>query len=219
MDRTDNGPVGRRQLLEGTTLEHELLPAWLVELGSEAELLVEMNDLVDRLLLRDRRKRWRLADKVRAPCPSSSSARRSGRAPSQRGGWRGPVQAGDGWRARVCRAARPRPRRGRVAGRAGALLASCRDEACLGKDAKVRADGVPCAARRAFQAHGRRGEPRLPVRLRGSARGLGRSELGGIPCRVEQLPGARSLSRADRIHLCGVKMILIVFTDRITIST
>jgi hypothetical protein len=27
--------------------------------------------------------------------------------------------------------------------RAGALLASCRDEACLGKDAKVRADGVP----------------------------------------------------------------------------
>jgi hypothetical protein len=27
--------------------------------------------------------------------------------------------------------------------RAGALLASCRDEACLGKDAKMRADGVP----------------------------------------------------------------------------
>jgi hypothetical protein len=27
--------------------------------------------------------------------------------------------------------------------RAGALLASGRDEACLGKDAKVRADGVP----------------------------------------------------------------------------
>jgi hypothetical protein len=27
--------------------------------------------------------------------------------------------------------------------RAGTLLASCRDEACLGKDAKVRADGVP----------------------------------------------------------------------------
>jgi hypothetical protein len=27
--------------------------------------------------------------------------------------------------------------------RAGALLASCRDEAGLGKDAKVRADGVP----------------------------------------------------------------------------
>ena len=26
--------------------------------------------------------------------------------------------------------------------RAGALLAPCRDEACLGKDAKVRADGV-----------------------------------------------------------------------------
>ena len=27
--------------------------------------------------------------------------------------------------------------------RAGALLSSCRDEACLGQDAKVRADGVP----------------------------------------------------------------------------
>src|SRR3990170_4174930 len=47
-----------------------------------------------------------------------------------------------GERARVERLRRglvedPRP------ARAGALLASCRDEACLGKDAKVRADGVP----------------------------------------------------------------------------
>ena len=29
---------------------------------------------------------------------------------------------------------------------AGALLSSCRDEACLGKDAKVRADGIPVQA-------------------------------------------------------------------------
>jgi hypothetical protein len=53
------------------------------------------------------------------------------------------VQGGDSWRAPVRRAAR----RGLVEdawpARAGALLASCRDEACLGKDAKVRADRVP----------------------------------------------------------------------------
>ena len=72
VDRTDNGRVCRRQLLEGTALEHDLLPALgSPELGTEAELLVEMNDLVDCLLLRDRRKRWRLADEARAPCPSS----------------------------------------------------------------------------------------------------------------------------------------------------
>jgi hypothetical protein len=72
VDRTDNGRVGRRQLLERTALEHDLLPALgSPELGTEAELLVEMNDLVDRLLLRDRRKRCRLADEVCAPCPSS----------------------------------------------------------------------------------------------------------------------------------------------------
>jgi hypothetical protein len=72
VDRTDNGRVGRRQLLEGTALEHDLLPALgSPELGTEAKLFVEMNDLVDRLALRDRRKRWRLADEVRAPCPSS----------------------------------------------------------------------------------------------------------------------------------------------------
>jgi hypothetical protein len=53
VDRTDNGRVGRRHLLEGTALEHELLPTCgFPELGPEAELLVEMNDLADRLLLR-----------------------------------------------------------------------------------------------------------------------------------------------------------------------
>jgi len=41
------------------------------ELGPEAELLVETDDLVDRLLFRDRRKGGRPADEVRAPCPSS----------------------------------------------------------------------------------------------------------------------------------------------------
>jgi hypothetical protein len=72
VDRTDNGRVGRRHPLEGTALEHELLPTCgFPELGPETELLVEMNDLVDRLLLRDRRKRGRSADEVRAPCPSS----------------------------------------------------------------------------------------------------------------------------------------------------
>src|SRR5215218_9968614 len=58
MDRTDNGLVGRRHLLEGTALQHDLLPPLgSPELGPETELLVETNDLVDRLLLRDRRKR------------------------------------------------------------------------------------------------------------------------------------------------------------------
>src|SRR5437870_13753620 len=72
MDRTDDGLVGRCHLLEGTALQHDLLPALRSpDLGPETELLVETNDLVDRLLLRDRRKRWRLADEVRAPHPSS----------------------------------------------------------------------------------------------------------------------------------------------------
>src|SRR5439155_8664654 len=71
VDRTDDSLVGRRQLLEGTALEHELPPTCgFPELGPEAELLLEVNDLVDRLLLRDRRKRGRPADEVRAPCPS-----------------------------------------------------------------------------------------------------------------------------------------------------
>jgi hypothetical protein len=72
VDRTDNGRVCRRQLLEGTELQCDLLPALgFPELRPETELLVEMNDLVDRLLLRDRRKLGRSADEVRAPCPSS----------------------------------------------------------------------------------------------------------------------------------------------------
>jgi hypothetical protein len=72
MDRTDNGLVGRRHLLEGTALEHDLLPALRSpELGPETELVVEANDLVDRLLRRDRPKRWRRADEVRAPRLSS----------------------------------------------------------------------------------------------------------------------------------------------------
>jgi hypothetical protein len=72
MERTDDGLVGRRHLLEGTALQHDLVPALhSPELGPETELLVEMNDLVDRLLLRDRRKRCRSADEVRSPHPSS----------------------------------------------------------------------------------------------------------------------------------------------------
>jgi hypothetical protein len=63
MDRTDNGRVDRRHLLEGTALQHDLLPALRSpDLGPETELLVETNDLVDRLHLPDRPKRWRLAD-------------------------------------------------------------------------------------------------------------------------------------------------------------
>jgi hypothetical protein len=72
MDRTDDGLVSRSHLLEGTALEHELLPTCgFPELRPETELLLETSDLGDRLLLRDRRKRGRPADEVRAPCPSS----------------------------------------------------------------------------------------------------------------------------------------------------
>jgi hypothetical protein len=42
VDRTDNGRVGRRHPLEGTALEHKLLPTCgFPELGPETELLVE----------------------------------------------------------------------------------------------------------------------------------------------------------------------------------
>lgn len=72
MERTDDGLVGHRHLLEGTALQHELPPPLRSpELGPETVLLVETNDLVDRLLPRGRRKRWRLADEVPAPRPSS----------------------------------------------------------------------------------------------------------------------------------------------------
>ena len=217
MDRTDDGLVGRRQLLEGTALQHDLLPALgSPELGTEAELLVETNDLVDRLLLRDRRKRWRLADEVRAPYPSSLLGASAGVAlRASEVSWRGSVQGGDSWRARVRRAARPRPRRGCAAGQGGCAPRVVPTRG-LPRQGREGASGrCSSADRRAFQAHGRRGAPRPPARLRGSARGLGRSERGGVPCRVERLPGARSLSRSDRTHFVGVKMIRMVFTGRI----
>ena len=72
MDRTDDGLVGRRHLLEGTAPQDDLASALCSpELGLETVLLVETNDLVDRLFPRGRRKRWRLADEVPAPHPSS----------------------------------------------------------------------------------------------------------------------------------------------------
>src|SRR6266852_2396991 len=71
MERTDDGRVGRRCLVEGAVFEHDLLSARRSpELGAEAVLLVETDDVVDRLLLRDRRKRWWPVDEVGAPCPS-----------------------------------------------------------------------------------------------------------------------------------------------------
>ena len=72
MDRTDDGLIGRRYLLEGAASQHDLLPAaGLPELGLETVLLVETDDLVECLLLRDRGKRGRFGDEVCAPCPSS----------------------------------------------------------------------------------------------------------------------------------------------------
>jgi hypothetical protein len=72
MDRTDDGLVGRRYLLEGAVFQHDLLPAvGLPELGLETLLLVEMDDLVECLLLRDRGKRGWFAAEVCAPHPSS----------------------------------------------------------------------------------------------------------------------------------------------------
>ena len=160
-----------------------------------------MNDLVDRLLLRDRSKRWRLADEVRAPCPSSllgASARVALRASEVAGeDLRKEAMAGE--RA-CCRAARPWPGRGRVAG-PGGCAPRVVPRRGLPRQGREGASGrCSSADRRAFQAHGRRGAPRPPARLRGSARGLGRSERGGVPCRVERLPGSPSLSRSDRIH-------------------
>src|SRR6266540_5359493 len=71
MERTDDGRVGRRSLVEGAVFEHDLLSARRSpKLGAEAVLLVETDDLVDRLLLRDRRKRWWPVDEVGAPGPS-----------------------------------------------------------------------------------------------------------------------------------------------------
>src|SRR6266511_1343518 len=71
MERTDDGRAGRRSLLEGAVFEHDLLSARRSpKFGAEAVLLVETDDLVDRLLLRDRRKRWWPVDEVGAPCPS-----------------------------------------------------------------------------------------------------------------------------------------------------
>ena len=54
MDRTDDSSVGRRNLLEGIALQHDLVPAFgSPQLGPETVLLVETDDLVDRLPLRD----------------------------------------------------------------------------------------------------------------------------------------------------------------------
>jgi len=206
MDRTDDGLVGRRHLLEGTALQHDLLSALRSpELGLETVLLVETNDLVDRLFLRGRRKRWRLADEVRAPRPSGPPRReRWGRALSQRGSWRGSARAGDSWRARVRRAARPWPRRGRVAGPGG-----CAPRVVPTPGLPRRGPGgangrCSRATRRAFQAHGRREAPQPPARLRGSAHGLGRSVRDGASHPAERLPGSSSLSRSDPIHVAGV---------------
>src|SRR5712691_8681120 len=143
MDRADDGLVGRCHLLEGTALQHDLLAALRSpELGPEPELLVETNDLVDRLLLRDRRKRGRLADEVRTPHPSSLLGASTGVALRAEGAGEDlRKEAIAGERAFVGRLGRGLVEDARPA-RPGALLASCRDEACLGQDAKVRPDGV-----------------------------------------------------------------------------
>ena len=67
VDRTDDGLVGGRYVLEGAAFQHELVPAvGLPELGLETVLLVETDDLVECFLLRDRGERGRFADEV---CP------------------------------------------------------------------------------------------------------------------------------------------------------
>src|SRR2546428_6932836 len=142
MERTDDGLVARRHLLDGTALEHDLLPALRApELGPEPELLVQTNELVERLLVRDRGKRWRLADEVRAPDPSRLLGASAGVAlcASEGAGEDLGKQAIAGERAVVERLGRGLVEDARPA-RAGALLASCRDEACLRQDAQGGTD-------------------------------------------------------------------------------
>src|SRR6266566_5694684 len=180
MERTDDGLIGRRDLLEGAELEHDLLPARCSpELGPEPVLLVETNDLVDCLLLRDRRKRWRSADEMGAPRPSGLLGASAGVA----------LRAGEG-ASEDLREQSIAGQCGCVASlsrglvedawppRAGALLASCRDEACLGEDPEVRADGVHVQPDARSKLTGVDWRLSLP-RPRGSVHGLGRqSKIG-----------------------------------------
>ena len=206
MDRTDDGLVGRRHLLEGAALQHDLLPALgSPELGPETELLVETNDLVDRLLLRDRRKRWRLADEVRAPRPSSLLGASAGVAlrASEGAGEDLRKEAIAGERACVERLGRGLVEDARPA-RAGALLASCRDEACLGEDAKVRTDGVHVQTDARSKLTGVERRLSLLQDFEDPHTAWVARVRDGASHPAERLPGSSSLSRSDRIDVVGV---------------
>jgi hypothetical protein len=143
VDRTDDGLVGGRYVLEGAAFQHQLLPAvGLPELGLETVLLVETDDLVECFLLRDRGEWGRFADEVCAPRPSGRFGASAGvRLGAEGAGEDLGEEAVAGERAFVGRLGGGLVEDARPA-RAGALLRSCRDEACLSQDAKVRAGGV-----------------------------------------------------------------------------
>lgn len=109
MERTDDRLVGGCDLFEGAAPKHSLCSVrGSLQLGSETELFMQANELVNRVLLGDRRERGRPTDEVR-PKPVQSARRQHwGRALTR--------QAGDSLRKRPRRASRRRPRRERAAG-------------------------------------------------------------------------------------------------------